>query len=509
MNISTHTITLKQHKSLIRKNIIDKTDRLLLILPPMKKDARQPPAWPDFPYSELLQKRWKDRATPDKSPALLVTDLPNSRATRIFLTKASTDSSPYDRLKQAREIITVALADNPTSLVLAMTAGLVEEQQTQFAEALISATLAATHTLPSFRKKDPTTRKLNSIHIYGCKKTLDSGRLQAEADGNNLARSLTALPPNKLAPRDYLKQIRILARTQGWKLEFLDHRALLGKKAGAFLAVSQGSDHKDAGIVHLAYKPPTSKAGKARRRLALVGKGICFDTGGNNLKPARYMHGMHEDMQGSAVALGTLLTLTRLQVPFAIDCWLALAENHIGPRAYKQNDIFTACNGLSIEVIHTDAEGRMVLADTLALAARGKPDLIIDYATLTGACIHALGTRYSGVFSNRDALRDILINAGRDSGERVWPFPMDEDYDAALESQVADVKQCSLDGEADHILAARFLQRFVDDCSWIHIDLASGNNKGGLAHIPSDITGFGVRYTVNLLLDNGVWGAIT
>jgi leucyl aminopeptidase len=141
----------------------------------------------------------------------------------------------------------------------------------------------------------------------------------------------------------------------------------------------------------------------------------------------------------------------------------------------------------------------MVLADTLALASRSDPGLVIDYATLTGSCVHALGTVYSGAFTNRDALRDDIIQAGRNSGERVWPFPFDADYDSALESRIADVRQCTLDGEADHILAARFLSRFVGDKPWIHIDLSAGSNKGGLAHIPTDTTGFGVRFTLDLL----------
>lgn len=147
----------------------------------------------------------------------------------------------------------------------------------------------------------------------------------------------------------------------------------------------------------------------------------------------------------------------------------------------------------------------MVLADTLLLASEAKPALIIDYATLTGACIHALGKAYSGVFSNREALLPVLVAAGRASGERVWPFPLDEDYDKALESSVADVKQCAMDGEADHIIAARFLQRFVKHgAAWVHVDLGASSHKGGLAHIGSEETGFGVRYTLNLLLEQQV-----
>jgi leucyl aminopeptidase len=145
----------------------------------------------------------------------------------------------------------------------------------------------------------------------------------------------------------------------------------------------------------------------------------------------------------------------------------------------------------------------MVLADTLVFASRARPQLIIDYATLTGACVYSLGKAYSGVFSNRDQWLPILIEAGRASGERVWPFPLDQDYDKDLESEIADVKQCTQDGEADHILAARFLKRFIKyDSPWVHIDLSAAEHKDGLAHVPTTVTGFGVRFTCALLLDH-------
>ncbi|MDX5410716.1 MAG: leucyl aminopeptidase family protein, partial [Thauera sp.] len=278
-------------------------------------------------------------------------------------------------------------------------------------------------------------------------------------------------------------------------------------KAGAFLAVTQASERDDGGLLRLSYRP---KGHAKKPGLALIGKGICFDTGGVNLKSAKSMHGMHEDMEGSAVALGTLLALSLLKVDFAVDCWLALAENHIGPQAYKPNDVVTASDGTRIEIVHTDAEGRMVLADALAIAARDKPALMLDYATLTGACVYALSTRYSGVFGNREELLALLTDTGRHCGERVWPFPMDADFDAALKSDIADIKQCTLDSEADHILAARFLNRFVPaDVPWLHVDLSAGNHKGGLAHIPGDVTGFGVTLTVQALLEHGLLEAAT
>jgi leucyl aminopeptidase len=356
--------------------------------------------------------------------------------------------------------------------------------------------------MPRYKSGTPAPKAIGRIRLFGCRPGHGFERSYAEAEGNNLARYLTGLPPNELTPAHYRRRVAALAKTEGWRMEFLDQKTLRRIGAGAFLAVAQGSPEPDAGIIHLEFRPR-----RARRRaaVALVGKGICFDTGGVNLKPASFMLGMHKDMQGSAVALGTLLALTRLEVGFPVECWMALATNHIGPRAYKPNDIVKAADGTTIEVINTDAEGRMVLADTLALASRTGPRLVIDFATLTGACKRALGNGYSGAFSNRDRYLSMLIEAGRACGERVWPFPLDADYDEALESTVADIKQCAEEAGADHILAARFLRRFVKaEIPWIHVDLSSGTRKGGLAHVPTDITGFGVRLALHLLLDRGL-----
>ncbi|HMD58360.1 MAG TPA: hypothetical protein VKG66_01150, partial [Steroidobacteraceae bacterium] len=182
-----------------------------------------------------------------------------------------------------------------------------------------------------------------------------------------------------------------------------------------------------------------------------------------------------------------------------------ITENNIGPNAYRPQEIVRALNGTTIQVIHTDAEGRMALADTLALAARARPALMIDYATLTGACVNALTERYSGAFTNRPAFADALLTAGAASGERVWQFPLDADFDSDLTSKLADIMQCAVDGKGDHILAARFLNRFVPETvPWVHLDLSSATRNGGLAHVPTDVTGFGVRFTLQLLLD-GRW----
>ena len=199
------------------------------------------------------------------------------------------------------------------------------------------------------------------------------------------------------------------------------------------------------------------------------------------------------------MALGILHALTQLKVRFPVDCWLALAMNHVGSRAYKPNDVVTAVNGITIEVVDTDAEGRMVLADALALAARAKPDLILDFATLTGSMHVAVGERYSGVFATSEELARAALAAAGASGERVCVFPQDEDYDEELESAIADVKQCTMDAGADHILATRFLKRFVGDTPWLHMDLSAAKCKGGLGAVATEINGFGVAWGIEFL----------
>ena len=359
--------------------------------------------------------------------------------------------------------------------------------------------------MPSLKSTQAPHAALESVTLYGERSELDVPRALALDRGNHVARWLTALPPNVLDSGAYRRALMRLAREQRWTFSFLDVRALERKRAGAFLAVARANDHANAGIVRIIRRARDRTS--VRARIALVGKGICFDTGGINLKPHKYMYLMHEDMQGSAVALGTLLALSKLDAPFDIDCWLAITENNIGPRAYRPQEVVTAANGVTIQVVHSDAEGRMVLADTLALAAREKPDAILDFATLTGSCVTALTERFSGVFTNRADWHGALELAGRQSGERAWPFPMDEDFDADLESSIADVLQCTLEGKGDHILAARFLNRFVPkEIPWVHLDLASSNRTGGLAHIPTDFTGFGVRYATHLLLDQALLG---
>ncbi|SER52074.1 leucyl aminopeptidase [Nitrosomonas sp. Nm51] len=403
-----------------------------------------------------------------------------------------TGKTVFEQQTAVRKAIQQLLTENPEALHLAIYGN--NSQRLYFSEIAVYTAWINGAALP-VRKQKPERTSLAHIYLHGYKDTGNFTLQRALAEGNLLARGLTVLPPNELTPKTYCEQIKKLAKNEGWAYQAHSLGELEKMGAGAFSAVAQGSDTEDAAIVHLHFSGSNQKN---QKHIALVGKGICYDTGGHNLKPPRHMLGMHEDMNGSAVALGILLAATRAGMPFDIDCWLAIAQNHISPRAYKQNDVITALNGLTIEIIHTDAEGRMVLADTLSLAEKQKPDIIIDFATLTGSMHTALGSRFSGIFCNQESLTQKALAAGRKSGERVCIFPMEDDYDEELESDIADVKQCALGGEYDHILAARFLHRFINGTPWIHMDLSASNHKDGLGAVGSNITGFGVNWAVEL-----------
>ncbi len=450
----------------------------------------------ELPFGETL-KRLRTQAKPPDSGNILSTHVGHG-ATRIVIVPARRSRTAFEYLTLAAKAWK-ALGSTPRSLLVA-SHRLDPSSDSLLLEAMAAAALAGSARMPSMKSRAEPHREIERITLLAKRGTIDTKSILAIDRGNQLARWLAALPPNILNSASYRRALAKLARERGWGFTFFDLTKLRRAGAGAFLAVARANAHSDAGIVRLRYR--AQRRGKVPR-ITLVGKGICFDTGGINLKPHKSMYQMHEDMQGSAVAVGTLAALSELDAPFDIDCWLAITENEIGARAYRPQEVVRAANGVTIQVVHSDAEGRMVLADTLALATRDKPALVLDFATLTGACVTALTERFSGVFTNRPQWHATLEKAGRESGERVWPFPMEEDFDADLDSSIADILQCAVDGKGDHVLAARFLNRFVPaDVPWIHMDLAASNRSGGLAHIPTDFTGFGVRYATRLLLDD-------
>jgi leucyl aminopeptidase len=458
-------------------------DHRLMLLPASKSLPAELPGR-DF-WQHLLKRKDSKAEELAKSPA--VADLPDG--TRTALVMVDMEKPRFERLTVLRKATQLLLDEVPKTLDI-LSFGVDDDT---LGDALY---VALVNGVPLPQQKKKPAQALKEITLPCRPASADF--CMALARANLLARELTALPPNLLDPAHYRQRLRALAKEKKFSIEEYDFRKLKKLGAGAFCAVAQGSDDAGDGggaaIVRLSWRPK-----KAAKTIALVGKGICYDTGGHNLKPAKYMAGMHEDMNGSAVALSILCAAAELKLPVAIDCWLAIAKNHISPAAYAQGDIVTALNGTTIEVVHTDAEGRMVLADTLALAAKHKPELMIDFATLTGSMTVALGARYSGVFASDDDLAAQAVAAGKASGERVCVFPQDADYEPALDSKVADIKQCTLEGEADHILAARFLGRFTGKTPWIHMDLSAASCSGGLGAVATDTTGFGVSWGIALL----------
>lgn len=483
-------IKVRNVRANLDERVVARHDAVLVICP-QNSDQK---LLQRLPHASLWRKLQAQTHRDDGTPTLM-SRVPNSKHTLMLIAFAKPGASTFACLTLAGKAVKEGKL-TAYSRVLLTTVGFNEADTQKLVESLLAATLAAAAPLPDFKSKPARIAELSEVTLLGAASITRQDAAIATHAGNHLARWLTTLPPNHLNCASYAQTLKTLSRRMHWRYEFFGERELERLGAGAFLAVSRANELRNAGIVKISYRPKV----KALSRIALVGKGICFDTGGINLKPHKSMYHMHEDMQGSAVAVGTLLALTDLQAPVEIDCWLALTENEIGPRAYRPQEVVKASNGVTIQVAHSDAEGRMVLADTLALASRENPETILDFATLTGACVGALTERMSGVFTNRRDWHSELERAGVDSGERVWNFPMDEDFDSDLDSHIADILQCTPDSKGDHILAARFLLKFVGKgIGWVHVDLAAGNRPGGLAHIPTDVTGFGVRFAVEWL----------
>lgn len=443
-----------------------------------------------FPFSELLDRKLsrlgQSRAMLREKPVSLETVAGNL----VSLVYLATTYSAFERLTRLRLAVNLLLEEHPSHISIAV---LGDAEIASLIKEIIWVLGVNTQNLMNY-KRATQPQALEHLTLMGIPE-IGLADILADVAGNSLCRELTLTPPNKLTPEGYVERIRILSNQYRWRHEVMNIEQLEKMGAGAFLAVARGADRQDAAIVRLSYRHP-----HAHRKLALVGKGICFDTGGHNLKSSKYMLGMHQDMNGSAVALGIMQSVTMQNLVVNVDCWLAIAENHIGPNAYKQNEVVTALNGKTIEVIHTDAEGRMVLADTLTLASREQPDVMLDFATLTGSMQAALGTRMSGIITNRSWLTRDMLAAGDQSGERLVAFPCPSDFDHALESDIADIKQCTLESDADHILAARFLSQFIEgEIPWCHMDLSSYAHKDGLGAVSSEVNGFGVHLTMDWL----------
>lgn len=315
------------------------------------------------------------------------------------------------------------------------------------------------------------------------------------AESVNLARDLVNTPANYLYPESYAGVMREVAQTAGLDIEVLDETQLEQQGFGGILAVGRGSSRPPR-LVHLTWAP----AG-ASTKVALVGKGITFDTGGISLKPASGMEDMISDMGGSAAQLAAIAAAARLELPVRVDAWLPLAENMPSGTASRPGDVITHYGGITSEVINTDAEGRLVLADAIARACEDAPSYLIETATLTGAQLVALGKRTAGVMGS-DEFRDFIAESGRNVGEQAWAMPLLEEQEEELTSPIADIRNTHNARTGGMLFAGLYLSRFVpEDIEWAHIDVAGPAWNGGSPHgyTPKRATGAPVRTIVEAL----------
>ena len=325
-----------------------------------------------------------------------------------------------------------------------------------------------------------------------------AGRAQTLADAIMLVRDLVNTSPADLYPESFAAQAEQVARAAGLGVEVLDEKALADGGYGGLIGVGQGSVRPPR-LVRLSYTRPG-----AARTVVFAGKGITFDSGGLSLKPPKSMETMKSDMGGAAAVLGALQAIAALQPEVNVVGYLPLAENMPGGQAQRPSDVISIYGGKTVEVLNTDAEGRLVLADALARSAQDSPDLVIDVATLTGAQLVALGPRISGVMASDSEVADSVVDAARRSGEQAWPMPLPAELRKGLDSAVADIANVPNDRSGGMLVAGLFLREFAPDgVRWAHVDIAGPAFHEGepYGYIAKGGTGAAVRLLVQVALD--------
>lgn len=344
--------------------------------------------------------------------------------------------------------------------------------------------------LGGYRQREKSSsEKISRVFIQTSEDAKASlSRAEQVAEVVNQVRSWINTPANLMGPNDFAELAAAACIGTEIEVEIWDEGRLLAERCGGILGVGSGSARPPR-LVRLSY-------GSTGPLISLVGKGITFDTGGLSLKPPDSMVGMKYDMAGAATALGAALLMARRKLPVRLEALLCLAENMPSGSATRPGDVLTIRNGKTVEVLNTDAEGRLVMADGLSIACESKPDLLIDVATLTGAATIALGNRYAGLMGTDKAVDQIKL-AAAESGELVWHMPLPEELRALLDSEAADIANAKIGNRAGGmLLAAVFLREFVPEgVEWAHLDIASSANNTGAAwgHTPVGATGVGVR----------------
>lgn len=348
-------------------------------------------------------------------------------------------------------------------------AGLSPQKRTQ---ALVEGMILGSYQFNRYRgDRKELDSSLKEVHLLTTipAKALEQAIQTGKAIGEStcFARDLCNTPSNDLTPMKLAREAEAMAKREGLTFRLLEKKDLQREKMGAFLAIAQGADEPPV-LIHVSYRPK----GKPTTNVALVGKAVTFDTGGISLKPPKDMREMKCDMGGGAVVLSTMQAIARIKPQVAVDAYIPSSENMPDAKAIKPGDIVRARNGKTIEIISTDAEGRMLLADTLSYASERKPDYMIDLATLTGGAVYALGEIYACLVGNDQQLVDRLLKASKETSEYAWQLPLEKQYLKGLTKGPADLVNAG-GGGAQTITAALFLSQFVDETKWAHFDIAA------------------------------------
>lgn len=350
-----------------------------------------------------------------------------------------------------------------------------ESNAAAVAQNAIQGVITSQFELDKYKTKDKTDKAVTSfvVCIDGAKSAdINSGLKRGEVIGEsmNFTRDLANEPPNILHPTEMAKRAQAMAKQFGLKCEILDEAKMTKLGMGSLMSVSMGS-RQPAKMIVLKYAPAKS-TGKKGELLALVGKGITFDTGGISIKPAENMDAMKYDMSGGATVLGTMRAIAILKPSIPVIGVVAAVENMPDGNASRPSDVVTAMNGKTIEILNTDAEGRLVLADAVAYAEKQGANRIVDMATLTGAVIVSLGEFNTGIMGNDQAFVEEIIACAKETGEGFWQLPVSQEYSKQIKSDIADIKNIGPRGKAGTIMGAVFIQEFIDKAKWAHLDIA-------------------------------------
>jgi len=389
--------------------------------------------------------------------------------------------------------------DIPEVLIVVPSGKIIKIQMFLVLEAMLEGGFLGNHLFDQYKKekKHKPLKRITFFMESAAQKKYSRlpSRIETICKGTVLAREWVSMPPNDKRPERFSKMIRTIAENEKLKVTVLDEKNLKRGKFGGILAVAAGSNSRPRMIILEYYAP------KAKKTVALVGKGVTFDSGGINLKPTGFIEDMKMDMAGAAAAAATLITVARIKPLINVIGIIPLVENMPSGDASRPGDIIQSYKGETVEIGNTDAEGRLILIDALYYAIKKyKPHTIIDMATLTGACAIALGEKIAGVFSFDDRLAETIVKSGEKTHERCWQMPMPEDYKTLLKSEFADIHNMSSSRFGGAITAALFLSEFVDDARLAHIDIAGpAYVKKADAYCNPGGTGFGVRLFCDLL----------